>query len=35
MATGDSVEEAWGKEITTGLVTGVGLAILGMTPIEW
>lgn len=30
---GDSAEEAWGKEITTGIATGVGVAILGATPI--
>ncbi|WP_314066070.1 hypothetical protein [uncultured Vagococcus sp.] len=33
MWQGDTTEEAWGKEITTGIVTGVGVAILGATPI--
>lgn len=33
IASGDSAEEAWGKGLTTGLVTRIGLAFLGMTPI--
>ncbi|MBO4117996.1 hypothetical protein [Streptococcus suis] len=39
MASGDTAEEAWGKEITTGLVTTAiigGLAVAGVsTPIGW
>ncbi|OJG95004.1 hypothetical protein RV18_GL003170 [Enterococcus termitis] len=33
MWQGDTAEESLGKEITTGIVTGIGVAILGATPI--
>lgn len=33
MCQGDTAEEVLGKEITTGIATGIGVAILGSTPI--
>lgn len=34
MWQGDTAEEAWGKKITTGIATGIGVDILGATPIS-